>query len=105
MDYRINEVAAREIVPGFHGRFMHTKNMTIAFWDVEAGSPLPEHQHVHEQILNVIEGELEFTMDNDTRILKAGTVVTIESNVPHAAKALTDCKLMDVFTPCREEFK
>lgn len=93
------------MVPGFHGKFMHTKNITVAFWDAEAGSPLPEHQHIHEQILNVIEGELEFTMDGKTRVLKAGAVVTIESNVPHSAKALTDCKLMDVFTPCREEFK
>jgi len=105
MDYNLSQVESREMVPGFHGKFMHTKNITVAFWAAEAGSSLPEHQHIHEQILNVIEGELEFTMDGKTRVLKAGAVVTIESNVPHSAKALTDCKLMDVFTPCREEFK
>ena len=50
----------REIVPGFRGRFVHTENMTFVYWDIKAGSILPDHSHPHEQVVTVIEGELEF---------------------------------------------
>lgn len=45
------EICSREVLPGFHGKFVHSQNMTTAYWDVVAGSSLPEHAHVHEQIM------------------------------------------------------
>ena len=45
---RIDQIEPKEIIPGFHGRMVHTDNVTFAHWDIEAGSVLPEHHHVHE---------------------------------------------------------
>jgi quercetin dioxygenase-like cupin family protein len=38
-------------------------------------------------------------------ILESGHVKVIPSNTPHAAVALTDCKLIDVFSPVREDYR
>lgn len=44
----LTDIEAREIIPGFHGKFVHTDHMTLAYWDIEAGALLPEHAHAHE---------------------------------------------------------
>ena len=35
------EVEEREMVPGFRARMVHSDNMTIAFWQIDAGAALP----------------------------------------------------------------
>jgi quercetin dioxygenase-like cupin family protein len=55
--------------------------------------------------MHVVEGDFEFTLDGETIICKPGDIVHISSNLPHSGKAITPCKLMDVFSPVREEYK
>ncbi len=100
----LENIHPREILPGYTVRFVHSQQMTFAFWDVKEGSPLPEHSHHHEQVAQVMEGEYELTIDGETRHLKPGDVAIIPSNVPHSGIALTACKLMDVFSPVREDY-
>lgn len=94
-----------EIVPGFRARFVHSDHMTLAYWNIAAGASLPDHAHPHEQIVNIIEGEFAFTLDGETRTLGAGSVVNIPSNVKHAGKAITNCKIIDAFYPVREDYR
>jgi quercetin dioxygenase-like cupin family protein len=101
---KISDIQPKEIVPGFSARFIHSANMTVAYWDMTAGASIPFHQHVHEMIVNVIEGRLQLTIGNDTKVLSAGMAAVIPSNVPHTAKALTECKVIDVFYPVREDY-
>ena len=105
MDYKLTEIEAREIIPGYHGKLIHSTNMSLAFWEVKAGAEVPEHAHTNEQIMQVQEGQFEFTVGGETRIYGPGELVVIPSEVPHSGKALTSCKLMDVFSPVREEYK
>lgn len=56
-------------------------------------------------MMHVVEGEFEFTLDGKTKVYTAGDIVPIPSNVPHSGKALTPCRLMDVFSPAREDYK
>ena len=51
---KLSDFTKREIVPGYWAVFVHFDNMTLAYWDVEAGAELPEHSHPHEQIANVL---------------------------------------------------
>ena len=95
---------SREVVPGYHGVFIHTDNMTIVHWKIEAGAELPEHSHPHEQIVNVIEGEFELAIDEDKERVGPGGVAVITSNVKHAGRALTACRIIDVFYPMREDY-
>ena len=101
----LTEISSKEVVPGFHGKFVHAENMTTAYWDIVAGSSLPEHMHVHEQIMNLIEGEFELELDGEILKLYSDAVVVIPSNARHSGKAITHCKIIDVFSPMREDYK
>jgi quercetin dioxygenase-like cupin family protein len=79
--------------------------MTFAFWEVKAGSKVPEHAHMHEQVAHLIEGEFELTVDGNPIELQPGKVVVIPSNIKHSGIAITDCKLLDVFSPVREDYR
>ena len=98
-------LAEKEIVPGFHGKFAHTENMTASFWGIEAGAELPEHAHPQEQISVVVAGKFEMTLDGKKELLEKGKVALIPANVKHSGKALTDCEIMDVFYPVREDYR
>ncbi len=93
-----------ELIPGFRGKFQHGANMTIVYWEIDEGSELPEHSHEHEQIATVYEGKFELTIDGSTKILEPGMVAVIPSNAIHSGKAVTNCKLTDVFSPVREDY-
>lgn len=100
-----NELETKELVPGISGQLIHTETMSIGYFDITKDAVLPEHSHVHEQVTSVLEGELEMTVGGETKIMKAGYVATIPSNTPHSARALTNCKAVDVFNPVREDYK
>ena len=102
---QLAELPSRELLPGFKGKFIHLENMTMAYWEIAKGSVLPEHSHVHEQTTNVISGELEMTIGGETKVLTAGQVGIMPGNVPHSGKALTDCVVIDVFSPVREDYR
>jgi len=103
--YDLKQVQSKEMIPGFHARFVHSQSMTFAYWDIKAGSSLPEHAHEHEQVLNLLEGTFEVTVEGEKQVLQPGSVVVFPSNVPHAGKAVTDCRIIDVFHPVREEYR
>lgn len=98
-------IATRETVPGFHGKFIHTDNMTVSHWEIDAGSSMPAHEHPHEQITLVQEGVFELTVDGETRQMKVGDIAIIPGNVPHFGRAITDCRLVDVFCPARDDYR
>jgi len=105
MDFKLSEITPKEIMPGYHGKLIHGDTMTIAFWDVEKGATVPEHAHINEQIMHVLDGEFEFTVGGVTKVYRPKELVIIPSNTPHSGKALTPCKLMDVFSPVRDAYK
>ena len=55
----------------------------------------------------VLEGCLRLTVGSageTTYDLRAGEVIHLPSNVPHAAVALEDTRVLDVFSPPREDW-
>jgi len=103
-DIKLENVESVELIPGFHGQMIHSDNMTMAFWTVEEGAVAPNHNHVHEQIMHLLEGQFEFTVDGETKVLSEGAVVLLPSNIVHSGKALTPCRILDIFNPVREDF-
>lgn len=93
-------------VPGnlFDVRFISTNNISVAFNEVAAGAEVPLHQHPHETIDFLQEGEMEITIGADTILMTAGTVVKVPSNVPHSARIIKASKVINIFYPVREDF-
>lgn len=92
-------------MPGFRGKMVHGEKMSMVFWEVEAGAEVPAHRHPHEQIMHVLEGDFEFTLDGLTATYGPGDIVLIPSGAEHSGKALSHCRLLDIFAPVREEYR
>ncbi|WP_419213861.1 cupin domain-containing protein [Maribacter sp. X9] len=105
MHLELQNIPSKEIMPGYHGKMIHAENMSIAFWEVEKDAQVPEHSHMNEQIMHVLEGDFEFTLDGKTKVYHPGDIVIIAPYAKHSGRALTVCRLMDVFSPTREEYK
>ena len=103
--HKFDAIITKEIAPGFFSKLIHTANNTINFIEVAAGNTVPDHAHLHEQLSFVMEGQFELTVNGEEQILDAGMFAVIPSNVRHSGLAITDCKLIDVFSPVREDYK
>ena len=101
----LQDLEKREIMPGFHGRMVHSDNMSFVYWDINAGALLPEHSHMHEQVVNVITGEFELVVNGESQTLGPMEVACIPSSAIHSGKAITDCYIIDVFYPVREDYR
>lgn len=104
-EIKLNTISPIELSPGYTARFVHTEHMTFSFLEVKAGSASAEHSHPQEQVAMLTEGEFELTIEGTPVRFGPGSVIVIPSNVRHSGLAITDCKLMDVFTPVREDFR
>jgi quercetin dioxygenase-like cupin family protein len=62
------------------------------------------HHHPHEQLVYVISGSIEMTVDGISRNATVGDSFIVEPNVEHQALALEDSIVLDVFTPAREDY-
>ncbi len=99
------DMERQELIPGAEVGFVHTENMTVAYWDFEADVSVPEHSHAHEQVTNVIEGIFELTVDGETKRLRAGSLALIPPDAVHSGRSITECRIIDVFFPVREDYR
>ena len=102
---QIKDITPKELMEGVTGYYAHGKNMSFGLVELKAGAMVPLHQHVHEQITYIIEGQLDMNIDGIDYSFTPGCHHVIPSNVWHSAAAITDCKAIDVFGPVREEYK
>lgn len=70
--FRESDLKAKQILEGITLRAVSGEKTMMTFFDFEPDAVIPSHKHHHEQITYVIEGEMEFTVERETRILKKG---------------------------------
>ncbi len=70
----------------------------------ETGAVGALHSHPHTQITYIVSGSFSFTIDGETRVVKAGDTLLKENGVVHGCTCLEAGKLLDVFAPMREDF-
>jgi quercetin dioxygenase-like cupin family protein len=92
-------------------RQVYTEHMMMTIVDfVDGPSPAaPPHQHPHEQITYIAEGEVRFLIgEGDARSVDrvaAGDAIVVPPNAPHTVEVLTpSARLIDCFYPVREDF-
>jgi quercetin dioxygenase-like cupin family protein len=93
------------IFPGAYSAMEHSNDITYACVSLEEGVNIPEHSHPHEQWTYIVEGQMEFTLSGEKQLLTPGIGAYIPSNALHSAVAVTACKVIDVFSPMRQEYK
>jgi quercetin dioxygenase-like cupin family protein len=101
----LDDIEVRELRPGFFGKFIHGDKGTVTVWDIKKGSRLETHSHVHEQITYVTAGQLQMNIGGEEYTFTAGMTHVIPSGVPHSAIAKTDVKVIDFFSPARDDYK
>ena len=62
------------------------------------------HHHVHRQISYVESGVFEVTIDEEKRVLQKGDCFFVQPDLVHGVVALEQGVLVDIFSPCREDF-
>jgi len=91
---------------GVTARVVNGDRMTLAAVDLAPNVKVPEHHHENEQLGFVIRGTLVFTIDGDSRELRAGDTYVIPSHVPHDVVAGPEgATVVDVFAPIRAEWE
>ncbi len=101
----LSEIKVRQIAEGLQGQYVHGETTTLGWVTVKGGSQLAAHQHPHEQITVMIEGELEMKIGDETIKMLPGEIRVIPSNTMHSAYAVTDAVLIDFFSPVREDYR
>jgi len=68
------------------------------------GASIHEHSHPQEEVYEVVEGELEVTIDGAAQVIRTGLVAIVPGNAPHSVKALTNGRAIIVDYPLRRGF-
>lgn len=62
------------------------------------------HSHPHDQIVYVVHGHLKISCEGKTVDVRTGDTFAVRGGVEHGASAVEDSLVIDVFTPCREDY-
>jgi quercetin dioxygenase-like cupin family protein len=62
------------------------------------------HSHPHDQIVYVVRGHLKVTCEGKIFEIQTGDTFLVRGGVEHGAAALEASLVIDVFTPCREDY-
>ena len=94
---QINPLLRRQI----HG---YDDKIMLVIADFKSGGVGDMHNHHHSQVTYVDSGEFEMTIGDQVRTIKAGDSYYIPPFVMHGCTCIKDGKLIDVFSPHREDF-
>jgi quercetin dioxygenase-like cupin family protein len=83
---------------------LHTPELMMVEFAFEKGGTGALHSHPHVQASYVAEGAFEVTIDGRTETVLAGGSFIVPSNLVHGVKALAAGRLIDTFTPSRQDF-
>ena len=100
------ECSTHNIFPGVNIFTAAGEEMMLSLVEFDAGSEVLEHSHPHEQMGMLLEGELEFIIGGERRVVKPGEMWRIPGGVLHSAKAGPQpVRALDVFHPVREDYR
>ncbi len=103
--YKLDDVKPFSPLEGFQMQSVTGGDMMANWVRIEPNKVMPRHQHPQEQLGIMLEGSLELTIGDDTRMLRPGDAYTIPGDVPHHARTVADgCLVLDIFSPPRDDY-
>ena len=82
----------------------YNDKLFLAEHRMEKGWVGAAHSHPHEQIVYVISGHLKVTCAGKTFEVRCGDSFVVRGGLEHQASALEPTHVIDVFTPCRNDY-
>ena len=101
----LGAVVPQQIWDGVVGRTVHGERVTFSLVELDAGTTVPEHSHVNEQVGMILDGSLTFTVGGETRVLGRGQAWCITGHVAHSVVAGPEgAVVVEVFSPVRDDW-
>lgn len=69
-------------------------NGTITLFAFDEGQGLSEHTAPFDALVQMLEGEMEISIDGKPLIVKVGHLLLMPANHPHALRAVTKAKML-----------
>jgi quercetin dioxygenase-like cupin family protein len=107
VSYRWDDMPKERLTDLLERRVITAERIMLAHVYLKKGCVVPMHSHENEQVSYLLEGALRFWLGADQgeeRVLRAGGVLVVPSNLPHKAEALEDTLSVDVFSPPRQDW-
>ncbi len=103
--FHTSEIELEDLGGGIKRKILaYNDNLMVCEVHFETGAIGKLHTHPHEQITYILEGEFEFDIGGEKKIVKAGDSMYKEPDILHGAVCLKAGKLLDIFTPHRQDF-
>jgi quercetin dioxygenase-like cupin family protein len=100
-----DDIPREELSSKILRRIVTGEKVMAAIVELKEGALVPMHDHDSEQITYVIEGWLQFTMEDGSTIdVRSGETLVIPSWVKHQAVAMEDTLDLDCFSPIRQDW-
>lgn len=101
------EVPVENVNPSMTRKIVTGEKLMIARIKFKDGFLVPLHQHFHEQVTQVVSGQMRFWFGENKELmmdLYAGDVVVIPSNLPHEALMIGEVEEIDTWAPPRQDW-
>lgn len=100
----LDSIPVEVLAPGITRQVVHGTQSTFSRWQLSAGSSVPLHHHVNEQMTWIISGSAEVVSGGKMHELRAGEIMVFAPNVEHAFTILEDTVAIDFFSPARQDW-
>jgi quercetin dioxygenase-like cupin family protein len=103
--YRWSELPKDVPMPMLERRRVIGEQAMVSHVTLHKGCFVPTHAHVNEQMTCILSGRLKFTLGEETSanretvMVGPGEMIHLPSNTPHAAEAIEETVVLDIFSP------
>jgi quercetin dioxygenase-like cupin family protein len=95
-----------ELAPGVRMKPLFGEGAMLNLLEFDADARVDRHDHPHEQLGLMLEGELVLEIAGEPHRLRPGDAYRIPGGVEHAAWTEgAPCRVLDVFQPVREDYR
>jgi quercetin dioxygenase-like cupin family protein len=77
---------------------LRTANSRVVLFGFSEGQELTEHTSTQHAVIQILSGECEFSLAGKPNVVKAGDLIYLPPNLPHAVKAITPFSMLLTFT-------
>ena len=93
-------IDAYEFVPGVRLHAVGGEQVLLCKVVYEPGKEVPRHRHEHtEQVMFILDGDVNMTIEDETRTLRAGDTVVVNRGLEHELHSAHGVTFMEALAP------